>query len=143
MELLEGENFFQNLIHRGKLPVQRLWAKLWPSAKEPDVHVGDLFARSGMSALTPEEAARMQTHLETMINFQPRRYPLDVVLVRSQHDPFEGPFEADLGWSQAIEGKTQIEVLSLRHYDFLNKKFSETVAATMKSHLNARVDANR
>ena len=52
-ELLEGENFFQNLVHRGKLPLQRLWAKIWPSAKRPDVHVEDLFARSGMSELTP------------------------------------------------------------------------------------------
>ena len=142
-ELLEGENFFQNLVHRGKLPLQRLWAKIWPSAREPDVHVEDLFARSGMSELTPEEAARMQAHLETTIDFQPRRYPLDVVLVRSLHDPFEGPFESDLGWSQAIQGKTQIEIVSLRHNEFLNKKFSETVAEPMKRHLNARIDVDR
>jgi len=143
LELLEGEDFFQNLVHRSKLPLQRLWAKIWPSAKQPNVHVEDLFERSGMSSLTPQEAARMQMHLETTIDFQPRRYPLDVVLVRSLHDPFEGPFEPDLGWSQAIQGKTQIEIVSLRHYDFLNKNFSETVAGKMKIHLNARVDANR
>ena len=142
-ELLEGENFFQNLVHRGKLPLQRLWAKIWPSAKRPDVHVEDLFARSGMSELTPQESARMQAHIDTANDFLPRRYPLDVVLVRSLHDPFEGPFESDLGWSQAIQGKTQIEIVSLRHHDFLNKNFSETVTETMKRHLNARIDPNR
>jgi len=138
LELFEGENFFQDLFNRGKAPVQRLWAKIWPSAKKPDVHVEDLFTRSGMSALTPQESARMQTHLETTIYFQPRRYPLDVVLVRSLYDPFEGPFESDLGWSQAIQGKTQVEIVSLRHNDFLNKEFSETIAKIMKSHLNDR-----
>ena len=142
LELFEGENFFQNLVHRGKPPLQRLWAKIWPWAKQPDVHVEDLFTRSGMSELTPQEAARMQTHLDTTTDFQPRRYPLDVVLVRSLHDPFEGPFESDLGWSQAIQGKTHIEIVSLRHNEFLNKKFSKTVAQTMKRHLNARIDAN-
>ena len=143
LELFEEENFFQNLVNRSKPPLQRLWAKIWPSAKEPDLHVEDLFARSGMSELTPDESARMQAHLETTIAFQPRRYPLDVVLVRSPHDPFAGPFESDLGWSQAIQGKTQIEIVSLRHYDFLNKKFSESVAEIMKRHLNARIGTNR
>ena len=93
-ELLEGENFFQNLVHRGKLPLQRLWAKIWPSAKRPDVHVEDLFARSGMSELTPQESAQMQAHIDTA-------------------------------------------------NDFLNKKFSESVAEIMKRHLNARIGTNR
>ena len=141
-ELLEEENFFQNLVNRGKPALQRLWAKIWPSAKEPDVHVEDLFERAGMSELTPQESARMQAHLNTIIDFQPRRYPLDVVLVRSPHDPLQGPFESDSGWSQAIQGKTQIEIVPLRHHDFLNKKFSQTVAEIMKSHLNSRIDAN-
>ena len=142
-ELLEEENFFRNLVNRGKPVLQRLWAKVWPSAQAPDLHVEDLFARSGVSGLTPEESARMQAHLDTTIDFQPRRYPLDVVLVRTPHDPFEGPYESDLGWSQAIQGKTQIEIVSLRHYDFLNKKFSDTIAKTMKTHLNSRIDDNR
>ena len=72
------------------------------------------------------------------IRDRPRRYPLDVVLVRSLYDPFEGPFESDLGWSQAIQGKTQVEIVSLRHNDFLNKEFSETIAKIMKSHLYDR-----
>ena len=142
-ELLEEENFFRNLVNRSKPVLQRLWAKVWPSAKAPELHVEDLFARSGMSTLTPEESARMQAHLDTTIDFQPRRYPLDVVLIRTPHDPLQGPFESDLGWSQAIQGKTQIEIVSLRHYDFLNKKFSETIAEAMKTHLNSRVDTNR
>ena len=143
LELFEGENFFQNLISRGKPPLQRLWAKIWPWAKQPDVQVEFLFTRSGISSLTPQESARMQAHLDTTIDFQPRRYPLDVVLVRSLYDPFEGPFESDLGWSQAIQGKAQIEIVSLRHNEFLNKNFSEIVAETMESHLSARIDANR
>ena len=81
--------------------------------------------------------------LDTTIDFQPRRYPLDVVLVRTPNDPLEGPFESDLGWSQAIQGKTQIEIVSLRHYDFLKEENSETITQTMKRHLNARIDANR
>ena len=36
-ELFEGEYFFRTLINRGKPALHRLWAKIWPSAKEPDV----------------------------------------------------------------------------------------------------------
>ena len=63
-ELFEGENFFRNLINRGKPAMQRLWTRIWPSAKEVDVHVENLFQRAGMSELTSEEAARMQAHLD-------------------------------------------------------------------------------
>ena len=141
-ELFEEENFFKNLSDRGKPVVQRVWAKIWPSAKEPDVIVDDLFQRSGMRKLTAEESARMQAHLDTVIDFKPRRHPINVVLVRCSHDPFEGPFEIDLGWKQAITGDTVIEVVPLRHHDFLNKKHSELVAEVMKIHLNARGDTN-
>ena len=143
MELFEDDHFFQKLVNRGKPAVQRLWAKIWPSAKAPDVHVSELFQRSGMSELTPEESARMQTHLETTVDFQPRRCPLDVVLIRSSHDPFEGPFELDLCWKQAISGNTVVEVVPLRHHDFLGKNQIGLVAEIMKTHLNARTDTNR
>ena len=138
-ELLEEEHFFQNLINRGKPALRRLWAKIWPSAKEPDVHVEDLFTRSGLSELTPEESSRMQAQLDTTMDFQPRRHPLNVVLIRSSHDPFEGPFEFDLGWKQAIAGETLVDVVPLRHHDFLDKNHIEVVAETMKTHLNARI----
>ena len=141
-ELFEEENFFKNLSDRGKPVVQRVWSKIWPSAKKPDVIVDDLFQRSGMSKLTAEESARMQAHLDTVIDFKPRRHPINVVLVRCSHDPFEGPFEIDLGWKQAITGDTVIEVVPMRHHDFLNKKHSELVAEVMKIHLNARGDTN-
>ena len=138
-ELFEEENFFQNLINRGKPAVQRLWAKIWPSAREPDVYVEDIFMRAGMSELTPEESARMQAHLDTTIGFKPRRHPLNVVLVRSSHDPFEGPFDLDLGWKQAITGNILVEVVPLRHHDFLDKNHIGHVAEIMKTHLEARV----
>ena len=138
-ELFEEENFFQNLINRGKPAVQRLWAKIWPSAQEPDVYVEDIFMRAGMSELTPEESARMQAHLDTTIGFKPRRHPLNVVLVRSSHDPFEGPFDLDLGWKQAITGNILVEVVPLRHHDFLDKNHIGHVAEIMKTHLEARV----
>ena len=51
-ELFEGEQFFRNLISRGKPAMQRLWARIWPAAKEPDVQVDNLFQRAGMSELT-------------------------------------------------------------------------------------------
>lgn len=137
-ELSEGEQFFQNLIKRGKPVVQRAWAKVWPSAKAPNVHVEDIFQRAGVSELTAEESARMQTHLETLIDFQPRRCPLDIVLVRSCHDPFEGPFEYDLGWKQAITGKIIVEVVPLRHHDFLDKKHIVRVAEVIKTYLKSR-----
>ncbi len=137
-ELFEEEHFLRNLISRGKPVVQRLWAKIWPSAQAPIIQVEDLFMRAGMSTLTPEESARMQAHLETTIDFQPRLAPLNVVLVRSSHDPFQGPFELDLGWKQAITGSTLVEVVPLRHHDFLNKNHIGLVAEIMKTHLNAR-----
>ncbi len=142
-ELFEGKHFFRDLINRGKPVVQRLWAKIWPTAKDPDILVEDIFMRAGMSELTPEESARMQAHLETIIDFQPRHLPLNVVLVRSSHDPFEGPFEYDLGWKQAITGSTQVEVVPLRHHDFLDKNHIGLVAEIMKTHLNSRIDTSR
>ena len=137
-ELLEEKHFFRNLIGRGKPALRRLWAKIWPSAKEPDWHVEDLFARSGMSELTPEEAVRMQTHLETVNGFEPRRHPLNVVLIRSSYDPFEGPFEIDLGWKQVITGDTLVEVVPLRHHDFLSRAHIGRLAEVVKNHLNSR-----
>lgn len=91
-----------------------------------------------MSKLTPEEAVRMQTHLETVNGFEPRRHPLNVVLIRSSYDPFEGPFEIDLGWKQAITGDTLVEVVPLRHHDFLSRAHIGRVAEVVKNHLNSR-----
>ena len=140
-ELFEGEHFFRDLINRAMPAVQRLWAKIWPSAKEPRVLIENIFNRAGLSELTPEESVRMQAHLDTITDFQPRRRPLDVVLIRCNHDPFEGPFELDLCWGQAITGSTQIEVGPLRHLDFLDRKHIDGVAEIMKTHLKSRVDA--
>ena len=139
-ELFEGEDFFRNLINRGKPALQRLWSRIWPFAKEPDVYVEDVFQRAGMSELTSEEAARMQMHLDTTTDFQPRRHPLNVVLIRSSHDPFEGPFELDLGWKEAVTGNIQVEVIPLRHHDFLDRNHIGLVAEIMKNHLNSRTD---
>ena len=91
-ELFEDKDFFKNLTDRGKPVVQRLWAKIWPSAKPPVHTVEALFQRANLSDLTLEEATRMQAHLDTTVAFQPRRHPLDVVLVRSSHDPIRRPF---------------------------------------------------
>ena len=142
-ELVEETHFFRNLVKRGKPVVQRLWAKIWPSAAPPKHMVVDLFARANLSGLTPAETARMQAHLDTTVAFQPRRLPLNVVLIRSSHDPFEGPFELDLGWSQAVAGNTQVEVVPLRHHEFLSKKHIGQVAEIMKTHLNSRTDTSR
>ena len=84
----------------------------------------------------------MQTHLDTTVAFEPRRHPLNVVLVRSSHDPFEGPFELDLGWKQVVSGKTEVEVVPLRHHEFLNKRHIGQVAEIIKTHLKSRVDAS-
>ena len=141
-ELFEGEYFFRTLINRGKPALHRLWAKIWPSAKEPDVYVEDLFSRSGMSELTPEESARMQVHLDTTIVFQPRRHPLNVVLIRSRDYPFEGPFELDLGWKQAVTGDTLVEFVPLRHHQFLDKNHIGLVAEIMETYLKSRIDSS-
>ena len=85
----------------------------------------------------------MQMHLDTTTDFQPRRRPLDVVLIRSSYDPFEGPFELDLGWKQATTGDVLVEVVPLRHHDFLDKNHIGHVAEVMKNHLNARTDTDR
>ena len=118
--------------------MRRLWTRIWPSAKDPGVYVENLFMRAGQSELTSEESARMQAHLDTTIDFQPRRQPLNVVLIRSSYDPLEGPFELDLGWKQAVTGNTQVEVVPLRHHDFLDKNHIGLVAEIMKTHLNSR-----
>ena len=142
-ELFEEEHFFKNLADRGRPVVQRLWARIWPSAKPPVHTVESLFQRANLSELTAEEAARMQAHLDTTVDFQPQRLPLDVVLIRSSHDPFEGPFELDLGWKQAVSGNIQVEVVPLRHHQFLSKQHIGLAAEIMKTHLNSRaaVDA--
>ena len=139
-ELFEEKQFFRNLISRGKPAMQRLWTRIWPTAKDPGVCVGDLFMRAGQSELTSEESARMQAHLDTTVDFQPRRHPLNVVLIRSSSDPFEGPFELDLGWKEAVTGNIQVEVVPLRHHDFLDRNHIGLVTEIMKNHLNSRTD---
>ena len=141
-ELFEGQHFFRNLISRGKPALQRLWTRIWPSAEDPVIQVENLFMRAGMSELTTEEATRMQAHLDTTTDFQPRRHPLDVVLIRSSYDPFEGPFELDLGWKQAVTGNTVVEVVPLRHHDFLDKNHIGLVAEIMKTYLNSSTDSS-
>ena len=139
-ELFEDKHFFRNLVNRGKPAVRRLWTRIWPSTKDPGVYVENLFMRAGLSELTAEESARMQTHLDTMVDFQPRRYPLNAVLIRSSYDPFEGPFELDLGWKQVITGNIQVEVVPLRHHDFLDRNHIGLVVEIMKTYLNSRMD---
>ena len=141
-ELFEEKDFFRNLFDRGRPVVQRLWAKIWPSAQPPVHTVEGLFQRANLSGLTPEEASRMQAHLDTTVAFQSRRDPLNVVLIRSSHDPFEGPFELDLGWKQTVSGDIRVEVVPLRHHEFLSKKHIGQVVEIMKTHLNSRITVN-
>ena len=138
-ELLEDKNVFRNLIKRAGPALQRVWAHVWPSAEEPEIEVGALFERAGIiSELTPEEAGRMQAHLNTTLEFRAQVCPVDVVLIRSKHDPLEGPYENGLGWEQAVSGNVQIELISVRHYDMVAKGKLEPVAEVVRRYLDAR-----
>ena len=138
-ELLEGQNVFGNLIKRAGPASQRIWAHVWPSAEEPEIEVVALFERAGVtSELTPEEASRMQAHLDTTLDFRAQGYPIDIVLIRSKHDPLEGPYENSLGWGQAVSGNIQVESVSVRHYDMVAKSKLEPVAEMVRRYLDAR-----
>ena len=137
-ELLEGENAFGNLIKRAGPSLHHLWARVWPSAEEPKVEVEALFERSGITGLKPEEVSRMQAHLDSVIDFRAQGYPIDIVLIRSKHDPLEGPYEDELCWNQAVSGSIQVETVSVRHYDMVGKSTLGPVAAMLSDYMTAR-----
>jgi amino acid adenylation domain-containing protein len=137
-ELLEGRNAIGNLIKRAGPSLKHLWAQLWPWAPKPQVEVEALFERSGISELTPEEVSRMQAHLDSVIEFRSQGYPIDIVLIRSKHDPLEGPYEDGLGWDQAVSGNIQVQTVPVRHYDMLVKSTLGPVAAKLTDYVNAR-----
>ena len=137
-ELLEGHSVFRNFIKRSVPASQRIWAHVWPSAKEPEIEVVALFERAGVSELTSEEASRMQAHLNTTSEFRAQGYPIDIVLIRSKHAPLEGPYEKDLGWNQAVSGNIQVESVSVRHYDMVAKSKLKPVADMVRRYLDAR-----
>ena len=137
-ELLEGHNIFRNLIKRSVPAMQRIWAHVWPSAKEPEIGVAALFERAGVSELTSEEESRMQAHLNTTSEFRAQGYPIDIVLIRSKHAPLEGPYEKDLDWNQAVSGNIQVESVSVRHYDMVAKNKLKPVADMVRRYLDAR-----
>ncbi len=142
-ELYAEGDFFLSMIKRSKSVTLRLWTKIWPFAKKHKIDVRDLFTQSSSSDLPADEAARVQTHLDTILNFQPRRLPLNVVLIRGRYDQLEGSFELDLGWNLAVTGDIQVEVISLQHHQFLFKNRVQLLAEKMKAHLNARVSTSR
>ena len=138
-ELLEGKNVVRNFFKRAVPALQRIWAHIWPSAKEPEIEVVALFERSGIvTGLTSEEANRMQAHLDTMTKFRAQGYPIDIVLIRSKYDPLEGPHQNNLGWDQAVTGNIQIESVPVRHYDMVAKGKLKPVAKMIRRYLTAR-----
>ena len=80
----------------------------------------------------------MQAHLDSVIDFRAQGYPIDIVLIRSKHDPFEGPYEDELCWNQAVSGSIQVETVSVRHYDMVGKSTLGPVAAMLSDYVTAR-----
>ena len=76
-----------------------------------------------------------QAQLNMVITHEPRRHPIDVVLFRSNVDPFEGPHESDLGWHRTVTGRVTVETLPLRHHEMLTVDGVPRLAGLVRKHL--------
>ena len=100
--------------------------------------VGELFQDSDVE-VPKDEAEFMQTHLSSVMAFEPSRRPIDLVLLRTHLDPFEGPHEPDLGWSRTVTGRVTVATIVGRHHELLQDRAAE-LARSIERHANSSRD---
>ena len=136
-ELASGPDSMAHLRVRTMSALKRSAAKWLPLPIEYEAKVEGLFVGARVE-LSEAETRLMQSHLDTILAYRPRLYPLDVVLFRTHLDPFEGPHEPDLGWSRAVSGSVEIDTLPCQHHELLTREGAPRLAALMRPHLARR-----
>ena len=127
-EVLRGENPLRRLAVRSASAAVRGLHKWFPSLGHHRDDVRELF-QDADGELTATEAEFMQAHLNAAMEFEPRRLPLDLVLLRTALDPFEGPHEPDLGWSRTVTGHVTVATVAGRHHELLQDRATELARA--------------
>lgn len=136
-EVASGPDAMAHLRARAMSALKRSAANWLPLPIEQETKVEGLFVGARVE-LSEAEARVMQTHLNTILAYKPRLYPLDLVLFRTHLDPFEGPHEPDLGWSRAVRGRVEIDTLPCQHHELLTREGAPRLAALMLPHLARR-----
>jgi hypothetical protein len=68
--------------------------------------------------------------------------PVNIVLLRTRLEPFEGPHEPELGWQRVTNGSIRVEYLSLPHSELLTPEGAPEVARILERYLlTRRIDA--
>ncbi len=96
--------------------------------------VGELFD-SGEEAIPARTRALWQRNLDAMMQYAHRELPLDIVLFRTELDPFEGPHCKDLGWSAVLSGAISVEIFPGKHFELLTREGAPILAAQLEPHL--------
>jgi hypothetical protein len=104
----------------------------WRKQRVDDLIIGmdDQFKR--------EAKELMQLRLDAILSYKPRQDPIDVVLLRTLFDPFEGPHEPDLAWGRTIRGKVGVEHLPGPHEMLLASEGAKSLARALERHLLSR-----
>jgi amino acid adenylation domain-containing protein len=133
-ELLSGPDALKRLWIRTASALMRGAAMWLPLPLSYHAKVEGLFVGAGVE-LSEAEKALMQSHLNAIMSHTPKRYPIDVVLLRTHLDPFEGPHEPDLGWSRAVTGNIVIDTLPCMHHELLTRDGAPRLAALVRPYL--------
>jgi aspartate racemase len=99
--------------------------------------VSELF-REAQVDFSTDDLTSMQAQLDSIMRYRPTKTPTNIVLFRTQFDPFEGPHEPDLGWSRVVGGAVRIEPLAGRHHEVLTPSGAPRLAAAMTPYLRRR-----
>ena len=136
-ELFEEPYVPARLWARAKSAVVRSVTCWFPFAAWRKQRVDDLII--GMDDRFKREAKElMQLRLDAILSYEPRQDPMDVVLLRTPIDPFEGPHEPDLAWGRTIRGKVVIEHLPGPHEMLLAGEGAKSLARVLERHLLSR-----
>jgi aspartate racemase len=136
-EILKRPDAPQALWWRGRSAARRVMARWLPGMAHREISVDDLFIGSGVR-FTKRDWQLMQAHLSMLMHYKPDPVALDIVLFRSLLDPFEGPYEADLGWSRLVTGRIAIEVFGSRHRDLLGASGAPELGKRINRYLQQR-----
>jgi len=136
-EVYDQGNFLARFPRRAGSAIVRSAARWFPWLGEYKQTVDDLFQGVQVD-FTPHDMELMQHQLQTSLQYEPRRLPLNAVLLRTRLDPFEGPHELDLGWGRVIRGDVAIEAFPGRHEDLLSNASAADLATALARHLGRR-----
>ena len=90
------------------------------------------------AGLVPAQQKLVEDHLQMIMNHSFEVMPINIVLLRTRLDPFEGPHEPELGWQRVTSGPIRVEYLSLPHSELLTPEGAPEVARILERYLLTR-----